>query len=300
MEHADVFWHQPSPAGPMRRLPVVPLLFAALTIARTPILARAQAHTRISVGDHELDFIRAGSGGPAIIFEVGLGDSLDTWASFVPRVGAYTTAIAYSRAGFGRSESGSLDHSARSEVADLHAMLHRAGVAPPYILVGRSYGGLLARLYTSLYPTDVVGLVLVDGTHEQQVKRWGAIDPRYPAQFRAFFDSLLATLPPGAQAGETRETVRIQAAGTVEGLKPLPDIPIAVITSMKADPAAAYINGTPRGHEEWRAMHDEWFLRSSNGEHITTTQSGHGIEADEPQLVLDAIRFVFDRARSKH
>ena len=270
----------------------------ALQRMTTPALAPSPNHESVSVGDHRLDVVRAGTGAPAVVFETGLGDSLDTWATFVPAVGNYTTALAYSRAGFGRSESGSSDHSARAEVTDLHVLLQRLGVTGPVVLVARSYGGLLARLYTSLYPSEVAGLVLVDGVHEQQVRRWGELDPRYPEQFRVFFDSVLATLPPGPPAAEMRETVRIQAAGTVEGLRPLPDIPIAVITSMKSDTAAATVNGTPRGHDAWRAMHDEWFLRSSNGEHIATTRSGHDIQATEPQLVLDAIRFVFDRTHA--
>ena len=163
--------------------------------------------------------------------------------------------------------------------------------------MARSYGSIIARLYTSLYPTDVAGIVLVDGTHEQQVARWGAVDSTYPRAFRAYFDSVLATLPPGAVANETRETVRIQAAGTTPGLQPLPDIPIAVITSMKSDESAPYVNGTARGHVVWRALHDEWFQRSTNAEHIETTHSGHNIQAEEPELVIDAVRFVLERVR---
>src|SRR5689334_4482944 len=152
-----------------------------------------------------------------------------------------TTAVAYSRAGFGRSDAGSGDHSVRHAAADLHALLHHLSVAPPFVLVGRSYGGLIVRLYTSEYPDDVAGLVLVDATHEQQVKRYGTIDSTYPQAFRVYYDSLLATKPAGAEAAEIRETVRIQEAGAVEGMRPLPDIPIAVITSMKSDPKARYV-----------------------------------------------------------
>jgi hypothetical protein len=90
--------------------------------------------------------------------------------------------------------------------------------------------------------------------------------------------------------------MRIQAAGTVEGLRPLPDIPIAVLTSMKVVPNAAYVNGTARGHEAWRAMHDEWARRSRNAIHIATATAGHHIQDDDPKLVIDAIRFVLDRA----
>src|SRR4051812_19011540 len=68
--------------------------------------------------------------------------------------------------------------------------------------------------------------------------------------------------------------------GIVPGLKLLPDIPIAVLTSMRSDESARYVNGTACGHEVWRALHDEWFRRSRNDIHIETTRSGHGIQDD--------------------
>jgi pimeloyl-ACP methyl ester carboxylesterase len=240
-----------------------------------------------------------GRGGPAVVFEVGLADSLETWTPICTALAEFTTAIAYSRAGFGRSDPSPDGYSARHAVVDLHQLLHRLQVPPPYILVGRSYGGLLVRLYTSLYPSDVAGLVLVDGTHERQVQRYGQIDSTYPAAFRVYYDSLLAMLPPSPQAAEIRETVRIQTAGAVEGLTALPDIPVAVLTSMRSDSAARYVNGTARGHEVWRGLHDEWFRRSRNGIHVETTHSGHDIQATEPQLVISAIRFVLDRVRAQ-
>ena len=261
-------------------------------------VGQAQTHTLVDVGGHRLDYVIEGTGGPAVVFETGLADSLDTWLPLERSVAEYTTALAYSRAGFGRSESDGADHSVRHAVADLHELLHRSAIRLPVVLVARSYGSLIARLYVSSYPSDVAGLVLVDGTHEQQVRRFGQLDSTYPAAFRAYFDSVLRQLPPGPQAAEIRETVRIQAAGALEGLRPLPDIPLAVITSMQSDEHAPYVNGTARGHEVWRALHDEWFRRSRNGIHLVTTRSGHGIQDDEPDLVLQAIRFVIDRLRA--
>lgn len=262
-------------------------------------LAGAQAPALVDVGGVKLDVLRGGVGSPSVVCEAGLGSGLEAWAPLVPSIAQYTTAVAYSRAGLGRSEPGSGDYGARAEVAALHALLQQLGLRPPFILVGRSYGGLLVRLYTSLYASDVGGLVLVDGTHEEQVQRYGLLDSRYPAQFRESFEPRLRSLAPGAEAGEIRETMRIQAAGAVEGMTPLPDMPIAVITSMKADPGSPYVNGSARGHEAWRSMHDEWFRRSTNGVHVVTSRSGHNIQEVEPQLVLDTIRFVLDRVRAR-
>jgi len=274
------------------------LLFGALSVAPFATI-RAQTHTLVSVGDHRLDAIRGGAGGPAVVFETGLADSLDVWIPMWHTMSQYTTVVAYSRAGFGRSDPGPADHSVPHAAADLHELLHHLGIAPPYILVARSYGSLIARLYTSLYPSEVAGLVLVDGTHEQQVKRYGTLDSTYPRKFQQYFDSVLAHKSPGAEAAEIRETVAIQAVGTVPGLRPLPDIPIGVLTSMQSDEAAPYVNGTARGHEVWRALHDEWFRRSRDGIHVETSHSGHGIQDDEPALVEMAIHFVLDRIRAR-
>jgi pimeloyl-ACP methyl ester carboxylesterase len=274
------------------------VLLAAL-VGTIPTTSFGQSHQLVDVGSHRLDVVRAGAGSPAVILEAGLGNGLDDWDPVWPSLVQFSTVVAYSRSGNGKSEPGRQPHTARNAAVELHTVLAKLAIKPPYVLVGRSYGGLLVRMYTSLYPDDVAGVVLVDGTHEQQVKRWGTLDPSYPAAFRAYYDSVLTTKKPGAEAEEIRETVRIQAAGGTDGLNPLPDIPIAVLTSMRVDPAARYVNGTARGHELWREMHDEWFRRSHNGIHLVTTRSGHAIQAQEPELVVEAIRFVLDRVRTQ-
>ena len=270
-----------------------------LLLAAAPPTLAGQAPQLVDIGGLRLDVVRAGAGAPAVVFEAGLGDPLNDWDRVWPAVAQFTTVVAYSRSGIGRSEPGPEEHTARRAAAELHALLARLRIPPPYVLVGRSYGGILVRLYTSLYPADVAGLVLVDGSHEQQVKRWGMLDSTYPGAFRAFFDSLLGTLQPGAEAAEIRESMRIQAAGGIEGLRPLPDIPLAVLTSMRVPDSPGTVNQTTQGHEAWRAMHDEWFRRSRNAIHIVTSRSGHPIQDEEPQLVVDAIRFVLDRVRSQ-
>ena len=280
----------------------VPLKVLSFWIAAiaAPVVLASQSPQLVDIGTHKLDVLRAGTGTPTIVFEAGLGDDgLDDWKKVWPAAARMSSVVVYSRSGNGRSELGPGDHSARTCATELHTLLTRLNLTPPYILVGRSYGGLLVRLFTSLYPNEVAGMVLVDATHEQQVRRWGAIDSTYPAAFRAYFDSVLTTLPPGADAAETRETMRIQAAGEVGGMQPLPDMPLAVLTSMRVDPTARYVNGTARGHAAWREMHDEWFRRSTNAIHIVTTKSGHAIQDQEPELVVQAIRFVLDRVPAR-
>lgn len=278
------------------------LLLAILLGAAAPIAAghaspRAEPRL-VSIGTHRLEVDVRGTGALPVVFEGGLGNALDTWDHVLPTVAAFAPVVAYSRSGLGHSEMGPQPHTAAIAVAELHRLLDALGTQRPFVLVAASYGGLLARLYTSTYPSDVAGLVLVEGVHEQQVKRFGALDSTYPAAFvKSFDEALHATPAPTAgEAAEIRETVRIQQQGAVEGMRPLPDIPIAALTSMQSDPKAAFVNGTPRGHDAWRAMHEEWVERSTNALHVTTTRSGHHIQDDEPSLVTDAIAFVRGRA----
>jgi pimeloyl-ACP methyl ester carboxylesterase len=262
------------------------------------VITAAQSPQLIDIGGYHLDVARAGNGGPPLVLVGGLGDALDTWTPIVASAAELSTVLAYSRSGLGRSEPGPTHHTARDSVLELHALLIKLQLKPPYVLVGASYGGILVRLYTSMYPAEVAGLVLVDASHEQQVQRYGKLDSKYPTQFRESFEERLRT-EKGAEADETRESLRIQTAGAVEGLKPLPDIPIAVLTSMKPNPAPQYVNQTPQGYDAWRSMHEEWFRRSQDGLHIVTTRSGHHIQDDEPQLVIEAIRFVVDHVRTQ-
>src|SRR5205085_9280592 len=175
------------------------LVRSALLVMLAATVAGGQRHQLVGIGGYRLDVLRAGTGTPVVVFEAGLADSLDTWSPILPAIATQATVVAYSRAGFGKSEVGPPDRSAAHEVTELHELLTRLHLPTPYVLVGRSYGGLLVRLYTSRYSSEIAGLVIVEGTHEQQVKRWGLVDPNYPAEFRAFFDSVLRTVPPGPQ-----------------------------------------------------------------------------------------------------
>ncbi|HSL23113.1 MAG TPA: alpha/beta hydrolase [Vicinamibacterales bacterium] len=121
----------------------------------------------IDVGGHRLHLQCAGSGGPAVIFDAALGGSSLSWVFVQAGVARFTTACAYDRAGFGWSDRGPLPRTAGRIVLELRQLLSGARVEPPYILVGHSFGGLTARLYTRRYPAEVAGLVLLDPAYPE-------------------------------------------------------------------------------------------------------------------------------------
>ncbi len=87
-----------------------------------------------------------------------------TWEGLMPDLATLGGVCAYDRANTGASDGVETPRSLSEAVTDLRALLVSAGVAPPYVLVGHSFGGLLVRLYAAIHPDEVAGIVLVDGT----------------------------------------------------------------------------------------------------------------------------------------
>jgi pimeloyl-ACP methyl ester carboxylesterase len=117
----------------------------------------------VGVADgRRLNIVCVGHGSPAVVFEQGGDGSMVNWRAVVPSVAAMTRTCLYDRAGFGLSDPPGRPITGDFVTDDLHALLRKAGVATPVVLVGHSIGGFYATLYTDRFPSDIAGLVLVD------------------------------------------------------------------------------------------------------------------------------------------
>lgn len=120
------------------------------------------------IGSRKLHVTVTGHGSPTIILEAGMGGCSLDWALVAPALSTKANVITYDRAGFGWSEAVLDLPTCSAYVDDLRSLLRTLGAAPPYLLVGHSYGGMIMRLFASRYPEEVCGLVLVDATHESR------------------------------------------------------------------------------------------------------------------------------------
>jgi pimeloyl-ACP methyl ester carboxylesterase len=99
--------------------------------------------------------------------EAALGGSSISWSLVQPALAQLTRTCSYDRAGFGWSEPGPMPRTAGRAADELRVLLDRAGVEPPFVLVGHSFGGLIMRVFAARHRDEVAGLVLVDPAHPE-------------------------------------------------------------------------------------------------------------------------------------
>ena len=124
----------------------------------------------VDIGGRTLNIFCSGKGTPAVVFESASGIGLE-WQPVQTEVAKFTEACWYDRAGMGWSDQGPFPRTAEAIAKDLHELLKKAGVAPPYVLAGFSFGGLPLRKYSGFYLREVAGMVLVDSAHEDEPRR---------------------------------------------------------------------------------------------------------------------------------
>ncbi|WP_314242246.1 alpha/beta fold hydrolase [Streptomyces kutzneri] len=250
-----------------------------------------------------------GSGSPTVVLVSGAGGASDEWthitdaarpeaglkpdtSAVLPEVARFTRVCAYDRPGTtrldgtpGRSTPVTQPTTAAAGVRDLRAVLAAAGEHPPYVLVGASWGAMIASLFERTEPARTTGLVTVDGA-SPFLK-----DTLTPTQWSAWMDKIRATNP-----GTGLETPDYPAAvRELRGAPVLPrDLPGVVLTS---DHPWDLSVGGGSTWPAWLAAQRR-LAEDLRARHVTDTDSGHGIAVEQPRLVVRAIRDVVEQARA--
>jgi pimeloyl-ACP methyl ester carboxylesterase len=225
--------------------------------------------------------------------DAGLGNSSESWLGIQPKVAAFTRVCIYDRAGLGNSDLSIHTQNTAQIVLDLHNLLARAGIPGPLVLVGHSLGGINVRLYASMYPKEVVGMVLVDSAHEEQFARMDALIP----------EEIKKQFPPSALEIISNEKVDFKENSERRArlAKWHADIPLIVLTAANAkpDPPGSLAYLAPKFEQIRQELQQDLVHRSPKGKQIIATKSGHYIHRDEPDLVVTAIREVIDATRKQ-
>lgn len=247
----------------------------------------------------------------AVILQSGAGQALEHWDTVVGAVAEVAPVFAYDRPGIGQSEAVNDIPTPEWTAKHLRRLLHSLDVAPPYFLVGHSWGGALNHFFAGLYPTEVVGIVAIDPTDP-----WMTLD-RYIAIFESFGGGREVYLEWKAgmerELSEAPDPIRIEYSqvillqeGTTFAVPQAPVVPTAILVSALYDPP-------PPGVElpfEWKDFHApaledrithfaKQIATLPAGELIVTSSAEHFIHHDDPALVINVITRLIERLNAE-
>jgi pimeloyl-ACP methyl ester carboxylesterase len=295
--------------------PVYRLLIAALSCVGLVQSALSQSKLPeppgrlIEVNGHRLHLNCRGEGAPIVVYEAGAsGSSLD-WEKVQPVVAATTRSCGYDRAGYGWSEpSGAAKTTSQDIAQELHELLRKAGEGAPYLLVGHSLGGFHVQLFAHLYPNEVVGVVLVDSSHEDQFDWYQTYIAAVPSTAASAPD------PEPNRTAATAEIVRVMredpkfaATQSREGSGILDSV--ALLREFDSLPNIIPLIVLTRGAEkqlegDWTAFDLMWNRGQRNlaslsprSTQIHVPGASHFIQLDRPDVVVASILRIVAIAR---
>jgi pimeloyl-ACP methyl ester carboxylesterase len=270
----------------------------------------------VAIGGRSLYLECKGTGSPTVLLEAGYRSPATVWTDDLvqpemPRtmvfegVATFTRVCLYERPGVAaatddvlvpsRSDPVPQPRMVSDMVADLHALLQAARVPGPYVLVGHSLGGALARLYAAAYPEEVVGMVLVDAGHEDLfVQEQALLTPSQWAAVAQSYQTPLDGYPEYERVDIGAGLAQLRRARTDTPLRPMP---LAVLSSNHTfgSPPELPVAELER---MWRAQQDDLATLVPNARHTIAGQSEHFIQLEQPALVTEAIRQVVAGVRN--
>jgi pimeloyl-ACP methyl ester carboxylesterase len=309
----------------------LPALAQSATPASSPSAASGDFAGLVDIGGRDLYLECRGEGTPTVILEAGAYGRGDVWTRdleqpagertmVLPGVAAFTRVCAYDRPGTIGDVNPSLDpygplfypsrsdpvpqpRTTRDMVDDLHALLGAADVPGPYVLAGHSSGGLVAQLYASEYPDEVVGMVLLDSTHEDVWLRFQ--EALTPDQWEAF-EALTVNQTekqeayPEVERWYTAPLADDASTGQVrQAMKDAPLRPMPLFVLAHGIPFGDAIPGWPSEKMEAivTELQEDLAARVPHSRLAVAAESGHNIHQDQPELVIDAVRQVVAAVR---
>lgn len=232
-----------------------------------------------------------GSGWPTVFIVPGKGSYAEAWNVVVPAVAHTTRVCAYDRPntrqdGSDRSTPVPQPHSVRQAARDVVELIAAARLSTPMVMVGHSYGGLIADLLARTHPALVSGLVFVDPTSEY-LPRLGRAD-----QDAEFDEAARAPTPDPEGEGFFAE----DAFATIKAAPPLPRVPAIVLSSDIFPPRA---NVAPQYYTKFQVHRANSLLADTLwADNVIVGGSGHNMMLYQPRAVAAEIAETVDKVRS--
>lgn len=243
-----------------------------------------------------------GKGEPTVVFLTGKGRVQVDFKKVYNKIKNTNQIFSYDRAGLGKSEAIRGDRTVDTMAYELHELLVKEKIKPPYILVGHALGTYIMRCYVNMYPHTVSGMVFVEPSHEYEFKN--GLEIRSDSDkvvFRDEFKSYLRVEGRSkAHNAESKKCFDFDTLGfstnqrIVKDLKLPTDIPMTILIAKKVDVDNAYIDK----EMEYRIQYfEKWKNINPQTKLITTLKSGHFIQKEYPELVIDEINAIIEKTK---
>lgn len=245
---------------------LVPAVLSACSTRLTPTLTKVSGRT--------VEVVEAGKGASTVVFESGFGDDWSPWDDVAAEVALRARVFAYSRPGYGESAPSAEPRDASTIVEDLRTLLEARGFAPPYVLVGHSFGGTYMELFAKAYPEEVVGLVLVDPCHRDFTTACEGAGLRGCT----IPDSVVATLP----RVQIAEFEAFAGASQEIDTRAFGPYPVRVLTAT-SHPWSGAVEAL------WRSMLGSLAAEAEDGVQVIFNGAGHYLQTERPKKVAREI-----------
>ena len=262
------------------------VLLSAAALVATSIPALGEQRM-VSIGDRRISIYCDGKAGPSptvILIPAG-GRTAKDWSTIQPAVSSFTRVCSYDHANFGASDKAPAPLQSVDEVVnDLHGWLQASREQGPFVLVSHSNSGIYVRRFETRYTRQVAGLVFLDSAHEEQALRLHEVDPAGPVP-----DEVMARVgwyvKPGQRLDWHTEVPLIVIGRGTPFDRRARDGSNSETNRMTEDQFATW-------DRIWTEFQKDLAKRSPRGEYRVALKSGHWIQTDEPELVVQAIRDV--------
>jgi pimeloyl-ACP methyl ester carboxylesterase len=249
-----------------------------------PEISTPHEEAMVDVGGRKLHALRYGKGSPTVVLVSGFRAPQKYWNPVVPALAEVATVVTYDRPGIGKSELGSGPNHGAQAAADLRRLLEALAVPKPYVVVGHSYGGRIARLFASSFPTEVAGLVLEDSSHEDR------------EQLVAMSAGFRQRVPnPSTEAEFMLDTIEQLRAS-----RPLPRVPFVVLAAIDSFglPPEFSAEGVARIKKVNARMQRRIAGLVEGATLVGVPDVGHNIHIDKPRALLDPLLAIVAEVQS--
>lgn len=243
----------------------------------------------LNVNEFELEYEIAGDGEHLVLLEAGGSAGMSDWDPVFEQIAEHVTVIRYSRVGNGNSTAIRRHFTSRDYADYASELLGKLEITQPVIMVAHSYGGSVARDFAAAYPEQIKALLMLDPSSEHDVDILRAID--LEVGNRQIAEIKLDDM----KNGMSNQYLDFWSKRPLPDYPQIRDIPVTVITSVRKIEEPENLFFTDQGRVMWGELWQGWANDFPQGRSVLTEESGHFIQFDQPELVLNELMLLMQK-----